>query len=215
MTDKADPRVSLVEASRRALAQRLNSGTAGTLSVRHQDGILITPTGIPPHDMRADQIVEMDLHGNWSGPWRPSSEWAIHARLYQSTQAGAVVHAHPDHCVALSCLRKPIPPFHYMVAAFGGDEIPCAPYAPFGSTPLAEAVATAMGTKFAACLMANHGMVAIAQRMDEALGRAEKLEVLARQYMLALSAGEPVPLTDADLAEIQARYRSYGQQPVD
>lgn len=212
MMDENQARAALVEASRRSVETGLNSGTVGNFSVRHGAGMLITPTGIAPDRLQPDQIVEMDLDGNWTGDWRPSSEWAIHARLYATTAAGAVVHAHPDHCVALSSLRQPIPLFHYMVAGFGGSEIPCADYACFGSAPLAETVVATMGTTYSACLMANHGAVTIGPDVTTALARAEKLEMLARQYLLARSIGEPVLLTPAELVDVCARYGTYGQQ---
>ncbi len=212
MMDEAAARTALVEASRRSVAIGLNSGTVGNFSVRHGAGMLITPTGIVPDDLTPEQIVSMDFGGTWAGDWRPSSEWAIHGRLYETTNAGAVVHAHPDHCVALAALRQPIPLFHYMVAGFGGSEIPCADYACFGSAPLAETVIAAMGTTYSACLMANHGAVTTGPDVATALARAEKLEMLARQYLLARSIGEPVLLTPAELEDVRARYGTYGQQ---
>ncbi len=211
MTD--DPRMTLITASRQALALGLNSGTVGNFSLRHGDGMVITPTGIPPGDMQPDHIVAVDFDGSWQGRWRPSSEWAIHARVYQTTPAQAIVHAHPDHCVALSCLRQPLPAFHYMIASFGGNLVPCAEYASFGSAELAETVGAALGTTFTACLMANHGIVTYGADMASAMGRAEKLEMLARQYLMTLSAGGPVLLTPEQMADVHARYGSYGQQP--
>ncbi|MCX8572394.1 MULTISPECIES: class II aldolase/adducin family protein [Hyphomicrobiales] len=212
MQAPSDPRVALVEATLKTVELELNSGTAGNLSLRHGEGMLITPTGIPPRELGPEQIVEMDLEGNWEGRWKPSSEWAIHSRLYQTTPAGAVVHAHPDNCVALAALRRPMPPFHYMIAGFGGNVIPCAPYACFGTPALAETVVAAMGTTYAACLMSNHGIVTTGRDLASALARAEKLEMLARQYLLACSAGEPVLLSEEELTEVHSRYGTYGQQ---
>ena len=212
MQAPSDPRVALVEATLKTVELKLNSGTAGNLSLRHGEGMLITPTGIPPRELGPEQIVEMDLEGNWEGRWKPSSEWAIHSRLYQTTSAGAVVHAHPDNCVALAALRRPMPPFHYMIAGFGGNVIPCAPYACFGTPALAETVVAAMGTTYAACLMSNHGIVTTGRDLASALARAEKLEMLARQYLLACSAGEPVLLSEEELTEVHSRYGTYGQQ---
>ena len=206
------PREALVNAARQSVEMGLNSGTVGNFSLRHGSGMLITPTGISPASMTPDQIVEMGFDGAWTGDWRPSSEWAIHARIYQTTGAAAVVHCHPDHCVALSALQREIPPFHYMVAGFGGDVIPCASYACFGSAALAEAVVAALGTTYSACLMASHGAVTTGPDLTTALGRAQKLETLARQYLLARLAGDPVLLTPAELAEVHARYATYGQQ---
>jgi L-fuculose-phosphate aldolase len=163
--------------------------------------------------MQADQIVSMDLDGAWSGRWKPSSEWAIHLGLYRATSANAVVHAHPDPCVALSCLRQPIPAFHYMVAGFGGDQIPCTDYATFGTQALADTVVATMGTTYSGCLMASHGMITHGPDLATALSRAEKLDMLARQYLLACSVGIPVLLKPAELTDVHAGYASYGKQP--
>lgn len=208
-----DPCETLVEAARQSVALGLNAGTAGNFSLRRPGGLWITPTGIPPESMTPDQIVAMTSEGTWKGDWRPSSEWAIHAQIYAARPAVcAVVHAHPDNCVALSCLRLPIPAFHYMVAALGGDEVPCAPYARFGTGALARAVAQTLGTGLHACLMANHGMVTLGPTLEVALSRASRLEMLARHYLLARAAGEPVLLTEAEMAEVAAGYMTYGQQ---
>lgn len=211
---ETDARSALVQSAQASVRLGLNSGTVGNFSLRHGAGMLITPTGIAPGAMTADQIVAMDLHGKWQGDWVPSSEWSIHAHIYAARpDAGAVIHAHPDHCVALSCLRQAIPPFHYMIAGFGGTTIPCAPYACFGSVDLAKAVAGALGPNLSACLMANHGMVALGPDLATALSRAAKLETLARQYLLARAAGDPVLLTPAEMEEVAARYAGYGKQP--
>ncbi|WP_142781843.1 class II aldolase/adducin family protein [Agrobacterium sp. T29] len=213
MDDSKGQKEALIAASRKSVALGLNSGTVGNFSLRHGTGMLITPTGIPPEELTVEQIVEMSFDGTWQGRWRPSSEWAIHARVYETTVAGAVVHAHPDHCVALAALRRSIPPFHYMVAGFGGDEIPCADYACFGSPELSETIVRALGRTYSACLMANHGIVTIGDDLASALNRAAKLETLARQYVLAKAAGEPVLLTQDEMTHVHARYRGYGQQP--
>lgn len=214
MTEETEAREALVAAACSSVRLGLNSGTVGNLSLRFGEGLLITPSGIPPEKMSRAQIVLMTLDGAWQGDWLPSSEWAIHARIYAARpEAGAVVHAHPDHCVALSCLREPIPPFHYMVAGFGGSTVPCARYACFGSLDLADAVAEALGDHSTACLMANHGMIALGPDLAAALSRAAKLEVLARQYVLALQAGRPVLLTQPEMELVQAQYGQYGKQP--
>jgi len=208
-----DDREALVAAARESVRLGLNSGTVGNFSLRQGAGMLITPTGIVPEALEPAQMVAMALDGAWEGRWKPSSEWAIHARIYAARpDVAAVVHAHPDHAVALSALRRPIPPFHYMVAGFGGDELPCAPYACFGSVELAVAVAGTLGGRYHGCLMANHGIVTTGASLGQALSRAAKLETLARQYLLARQAGEPVLLTAEEMAEVHRRYGSYGQQ---
>ncbi len=207
-----DPRQSLIDASLDAEIQRINTGTTGNMSIRMDAGMLITPTGIPPRQLRTEAIVVMDLDGHWSGNIRPSSEWALHAAIYKARpEVQAVVHAHPDHCVALSCARIDLPAFHYMIAGFGGDDVRCSRYAAFGSPELAEVTVEAMENR-TACLLANHGMVAVGTTLAEAYGRALKLETLARQYLLCRSFAEPVLLGENDLVEIKQRYKTYGRQ---
>lgn len=207
-----DLRQSLIDASIDAEAQRINTGTTGNMSVRVDSGMLITPTGIPPRKLKPETIVPMDLDGNWSGEIKPSSEWALHSAIYKARpEVQAVVHAHPDHCVALSCARLGLPAFHYMIAGFGGDDVRCSRYATFGSPELADVTVEALENR-TACLLANHGMVAIGATLSEAYGRALKLETLARQYMLCRSFAEPVLLSENDLVGVKQRYKTYGRQ---
>ncbi|MDW6023821.1 class II aldolase/adducin family protein [Mesorhizobium sp. BAC0120] len=206
-------RQSLVDAVRAIASKGLNSGTSGNISLRLEgEGMLITPTGISPEKLDQAAMVEMTLDGSSNGQMRPSSEWNMHAAIYKALpQAQAVVHAHPDHCVALSCLRQGLPPFHYMIASFGGDDVPCSDYAPFGTAELAKVVLRALAERNT-CLIANHGMIAYGPDLATAVARTEKLETLARQYMLAKTIGRPVMLTDDELSVVKNRYRTYGQQ---
>lgn len=154
----------------------------------------------------------MDLEGGWRGPLKPSSEWRIHRDLYRARpEVAAVVHAHSPHAVSLACLRKPIPAFHYMVAAAGGRDIPCAGYATFGTEALSQNVLAALAGR-RACLMANHGQVAIGHGLEEALRLAEIVEELSAQYWRACLMGEPVLLSEAEMEEVLARFADYGQR---
>lgn len=212
MSDHDSIRREIIEASRHIGDRGLNSGTSGNISVRVATGMLITPTGVAPEKLDPASIVDMTLNGDWTGNSRPSSEWNMHAAIYQAfPQANAIVHAHPDHCVALSCLREALPPFHYMIASFGGDDVPCSDYEPFGTAELAQAAVRALADRNT-CLLANHGMIAFGPDLATAVSRTEKLETLARQYMLARTIGQPVMLTDAELGVVKSRYRTYGQQ---
>ncbi|MGF9763665.1 class II aldolase/adducin family protein [Microvirga sp. 0TCS3.31] len=204
-------RGGIVEASREADRQHLNSGTAGNISVRCKDRMLITPTGVRVSDLTMDKIVLTDFEGTFEGTWRPSSEWMMHAAIYKAIpEAGAVVHTHSDHCVAIACLREAIPSFHYMLASFGGSDVPCAEYAPFGSPELAAAAVTALKDR-SACLLANHGAICFGESLPVALAKAAKLESLARQYWLARAIGAPVLLDASEMSEVHARYKGYGQ----
>lgn len=211
MTTESESREALVYYSRESVARGLSNGTAGNLSVRLGEGMLITPSGIAPDAMQADQIAQVDFDGGFTGNWKPSSEWALHAALYRERpEAQAIVHAHPTYCVAVSVLRTPMPPFHYMVASFGGNEVPCAPYRRFGSRALADVVAETMGARYKACLMANHGMIALGGDLSSAFDLTEKLEVLARQYQIARTMGEVSLLTEEEMDEVHAAYAQMG-----
>jgi L-fuculose-phosphate aldolase len=209
----ATERDQLVSAYRQLAAEGLLKLSSGNLSVRAGEQILITPTGAGS-DVRPDQLVLIDQAGEVEGGGIPSSEWPMHAATYAvRADAKAIVHTHSDACTALSCLRKPLPAFHYMVAFFGGDEIPCTPYAHFGSPDLARVAAAALaGCK--ACLLANHGMISFDATIAAAAKGATLLEILARQYILALQAGEPVLLSAEEMAEARRRYGYYGHSRI-
>ena len=218
MTEAA--RAALTEAARaalcdayRALGRRgMMGGSSGNVSVRHADdkngdGMLISPSGTTPERIEPGHLVATALHAPSPGA---SSEWALHAALYRADAGiGAVVHTHADACTALACLGEPLPAFHYMVAGFGGGDVRCAPYETFGTAALAEAAATAMRNR-TACLLANHGMVAAGPTLEAAMAAAFDLEMLARQYLLARSAGQPRLLTPAQMAAARERFRTYG-----
>jgi L-fuculose-phosphate aldolase len=121
----------------------------------------------------------------------------------------AVVHAHPPHCTALAIARRPIPACHYMIAAFGGDDVPVAGYARYGTEALAALAVAALGTR-SACLLANHGMIVLGETLGRAMWRAVELEALARQFILSLQAGGPVLLDAGEIAEARAAFADYG-----
>ncbi len=209
--DERMARELLAEAARRTASLGLNSGAAGNVSMRFGAGFLITPSGLPNATLTPEQMVPMDMYGGYGGPLKPSSEWRIHRDIYAARpEVGAVVHAHSPYAVSLACLRRAIPPFHYMVAAAGGRDIPCADYAPFGTEALSEKVLAAL-TGRRACLMANHGQVAVGPDLEAALALAVEVEELAAQYWRASLLGQPVLLTDAEMDEVLARFASYGQ----
>jgi len=208
-------REALVRTMRGLEADGLNRAAAGNASARCGAHFLITPTGVLPADLAAEAMVEMTLDGTpLASRYRPSSEWRFHAGLYAARpDAGAVVHVHSPHATALACCRREIPPFHYMVAVAGGATIPCAPYATFGTEALSRAVVGALAERNA-CLLANHGLVAIGPDLARARRLAVEVEELARQYLLALAAGGPVLLNDAEIADAIRQFKGYGQQDI-
>lgn len=188
----------------------LNTGSSGNVSQRSGAGMLITPTGVTADTISAAGLVQVGLDGGVQGAGRPSSEWEMHAGIYAAfPDASAVVHTHADCCTALACLGEDLPPFHYMVVGFGGADVRCAPYATFGTPALAASAVTALQQR-TACLLANHGMICHGPDPAGAFATALALETLARQYLLARSAGTPRLLGPEELAAAKLRYRDYG-----
>ncbi len=203
-----------VAAAYRELGRRgLIVGSAGNVSVRTRKGMAITPSGGNPDRARPSDVVPVTLEGVASGDGTPSSEWAMHAAIYKTKpDAGCIVHTHADACTALACLNEGLPPFHYMVLAFGGGDVRCAPYVTFGTQALADLAADALIDR-TACLLANHGMIVCGRDVAGAMSNAVLLETLCRQYLLARSAGTPRLRNDEDIAAARERFKSYGPQP--
>jgi len=196
-------------------AAGINRGKSGNVSARWRDaafdGFLITPTGLPYADTAAGDVVAMTLAGDARGPRLPSSEWRFHRDIYQSrTDVQAIVHAHPPFGTALACLGRGIPPFHYMVAAAGGKDIRCAPYATFGTQRLSDHAVAALADR-KACLLANHGVIAVGASLAAALALAVEVETLAEMYWRALQIGDPVILSDAEMQVVLGKFEQYGQ----
>jgi L-fuculose-phosphate aldolase len=201
----------IVAAARDMYDKGLTAGTSGNLSARIPGGMVITPSGIPYDQMSPDDLVTMGFDGPRPGLRRPSTEWRLHAGVLDARpDVGAVLHAHPPFATAIACHRRAIPAFHYMVAVAGGDSIPCAPYATFGTRELATgAVETLEGRT--ACLLANHGLVVVGPSPLHALSLALEIEALAAMYWRALQIGEPALLTAEDMEQVAGRFRTYGQ----
>lgn len=206
-------REALIATARRMNASGLNQGTSGNLSQRVEDGFLLTPTGMDYDSLEPEDLVLMRLDGSHEGRRAPSSEWRIHRDILAARpEVGAVLHAHSMFCTTLACLRRPIPSFHYMVTVAGGVDIRCAPYATFGTEELSRhAVAALEGRK--ACLLANHGMLALGRDLAGVFKLAVEVETLAAMYWRALQVGEPVLLDAAEMAVVLEKFKTYGQQP--
>ncbi len=213
--DEQKHREALVTACRQMNALGINQGTSGNISVRCGESMLISPSATPYHLMQAKDVAAMPLageYGSWAGPLKPSTEWRFHLDIMRSRpDAGAVVHAHPTYCTALAITRRGIPACHYMMAAFGGIDVRCAPYATFGTKELSEHAIRALDGRNA-CLLANHGMIVVGADLDKAMWLAVELETIARQYYLSLLIGGPVVLSEADIAETAAKFTTYGLQ---
>lgn len=205
-------REDLVRTARRMHELGLAPGTSGNVSVRTATGFLVTPSGMAYADLRGDDAVELRADGTGrAGQRTPSSEWRLHRDILAARpDANAIVHTHSLFCTTVATLRRPIPAIHYMVVLAGADEIPCAEYATFGSPELAASVVRALGAGHA-CLMANHGMVALGPSLDAALRLASEVETLASLYWHGAQLGSPHILDHAELDRVRRRFAEYGQ----
>lgn len=196
----------------------LNPGTAGNISVRHNDTMLISPSGVPYQQLEPEDIVAMTLTGEYgsytaSGVNLPSSEWRFHLDIMRARpDVGAIVHTHSLYATVLACARKDIPPVHYMIAAAGGPSIRCSRYATYGTAELSQAALEAMEDRNC-CILANHGMIATGPNLAKAQWLAVELETIAKQYYLTLCIGGPVLLGDAEIARVKERFKGYGPKP--
>ncbi|MEP6658155.1 MAG: class II aldolase/adducin family protein [Betaproteobacteria bacterium] len=218
MHDEVALRLAVVSTARAMSVAGLTRGRSGNVSARWRsdrfDGLLITPTGMSYATMGPADVVALHRDGSLrdAGARIPSSEWRFHCEIYAARpDAGAIVHTHSPFATTLACLARGIPPFHYMVAAAGGHDIRCAPYARFGSAELAHAAVAALQER-KACLLAHHGMIAIGDSAADALALAIEVEGLAQIYWRVLQIGEPVLLSTAEMQAVVDKFVTYGQQ---
>jgi L-fuculose-phosphate aldolase len=206
-------RDELVTTSKRMSELGLTPGMSGNVSVRSSAGIIVTPSGMPYSELRPDDVVEIKADGSVRpGQRAPSTEWRLHRDILAArSDVEAIVHTHSLYCTTISMLRRPIPAVHYMIVLAGSDEIPCAQYATFGSAELAlNAVSALRGAD--ACLLANHGMVALGRSLPAALKLAAEVETLAAQYWHATQIGSPHVLERSELIAVRERFAEYGQK---
>jgi L-fuculose-phosphate aldolase len=203
-------RESLLNNFKKLAELGLNKGTSGNASVRTDKGFLVTPSGIAVEQMSATSMVEVDMTGQAISAGKPSSEWRFHRDIYQARpEVQAIVHTHSMFATSLSCLRQNIPPFHYMIAVAGGKDIRCAEYALFGTQELSDAAIVALENR-KACLLANHGMIALGKTLDQAVSIAVEVETLCEQYWRALQVGQPHILSDQEMADVFEQFKDYG-----
>jgi L-fuculose-phosphate aldolase len=201
---------AMVQAMQRLAAQGLNRGSSGNVGVRHGTSFLVTPSGVAAEDLLPTAMVEMDFSGAVRGAGKPSSEWRFHRDILAARpEVGAVVHTHSRYATTLACLQREVPAFHYMIAAAGGDSVRCAPYALFGTQELSDFALAALQDR-RACLLGNHGMIALGRDLDSALSLAVEVESLCAQYWSALQLGQPAVLSSSQMQEVIEKFKGYG-----
>ena len=208
-----DLRAAVIAACRELARSGLTPGTSGNVSVRRDaQRFFVSPTGMAYEALEPDDISLVSLDGHWFGRRRPSSEWRIHRDIFKCRDdVGAIVHTHSRMATALACTGRGIPAFHYMVARAGGAEISCAPYHTFGTQSLSDAAVTALAGR-KACLLANHGVIAVGPDLPAALTLAAEVEELAAQYCAALALGDVRILDEAEMSRVAEKFRTYGRQ---
>jgi len=232
----ASARLAILQAMQKLASMGLNRGSAGNVSVRLRGNqpdspvvsgsiakanaqslnttsnftFLVTPSGVPTDQLAHHMMVEVNAVGEYQGEFAPSSEWRFHRDIYAARpEIHAVVHTHAPFATTLACLHKDIPPFHYMIAVAGGTTIRCAPYAIFGSQELSNHAVQALEDR-KACLLANHGMIAIGKDLNDAMRIAAEVESLCEQYWRALQIGNPVLLSDSEMSAVLDKFKTYG-----
>jgi L-fuculose-phosphate aldolase len=206
-------RGELARIAKRLDAQGLNRGSSGNLSVRHEDGMLVTPSGMGAEGLTGEDMVYVDAQGQAHGRRKPSSEWLFHRDILAAhPEWSAVIHTHSVAATALACMRKDIPPLHYMILMAGGDSIRCSDYATFGTQALSDAALKALEGR-RACLLANHGLIAAGKNLLDAFKLAVEVETLAELYLRTLQSGGPVLLTAEELEAARRQFAElrYGE----
>jgi L-fuculose-phosphate aldolase len=208
-----DLRMAVIAACRELGTRGLAHGTSGNISVRRDaHGFFVSPSGCAYETLEAGDIPLMQLDGRWYGRCRPTTEWRFHRDLFRRrSEVAAIVHTHSPSATSLACTGRGIPPFHYMVAVAGGPDIRCAPYHTFGSQELSDAVIAALADR-SACLLANHGVIAVGASLAAALALAGEVENLAAQYCAALALGDVRLLDQGEMRRVLEKFRTYGRQ---
>jgi len=212
--NKAEEKIrnKIIDTAKKLGLKKLNHGKAGNISVRWKDGLLITPSGISYDKIKPKDIVFIDKNKSHHGIKKPSIETPFHFDIIKNKKdVNCVVHTHAPYASGFSILGKPIPCYHYMIAFFGGDDIPCAKFAIPGSQELSNYAVKALKNR-KACLLANHGVIITGKDIDEAAFLAEELETLCKQITIAKINGTAKLVGKRDMKKIIEAVKTYGKQ---
>ncbi len=207
-----EQRQLVADTCRQLQSRGLVVGTAGNVSIRVDDLVVISPSGVNYDDMTAQDVGIHRLDGSvHQATLAPSSELPLHLAVYAGSAHLSLIHTHAPASSALSTVVESVPNTHYYSALFGGP-IRVSPYARFGTPQLATNVAKAMVGRSAA-LMANHGAVIGGADLVKTLTQVQYLEYVCEVALRALSTGRPMSsLSDQEIAETEQAFSGYGQQ---
>ena len=206
-------RKNIIKFSKLLNKTNLSPLRSGNISVRYKNGFLITPSGMKYENLKPKDIVFVNMKGEFNQQKnKPSSEWKFHKDIYKNKkkESNAIVHCHSKNALVLSCIRKKIPAFHYMVAVAGGIDIRCAKYATYGTSDLSKNIITALKQR-SACLIENHGQVSFSDNLSNAFELAQEVEYLAEQYLECLRVGKPKILSLSQMNKVLAKVKNYKQ----
>lgn len=208
-------RNEVLAAAREISASGLVTGTWGNVSVRiaNQSLMGITPSGMDYNSLNVEDIVLVDFEQQVvEGEYQPSVETPLHLKIYKKRpEAMAVVHVHSPFATAFAVARKNIPVILEETAQAVGHEIGVAAYAHCGTPQLADNVVKALGATRQAVLLANHGLVAVGETMDQALKICYVVEKTARVAIYARSLGPAHSLSQEDINFLRSSFEHYGQ----
>lgn len=206
-------RTVVSDLGRKMLSQGLTKGTGGNVSQLCADGetVAINPSGVPYEEVTSENVPLVTLEGEQiAGDLDASSETPMHTMLLRRDRVGGVVHTHSPYASTFASLGKPIPASHYLIA-FAGDQVPVAEYRKPGTKELGELAAETMGNEYDACLLENHGTIAVGETAEEAFEVSLMVEYCARIHYQALNVGDPVILPDEEVDRLRSVFEEYGQ----
>ncbi|BBY88718.1 MULTISPECIES: class II aldolase/adducin family protein [Mycolicibacterium] len=209
-TNLDSARAEVVQYAQRLTSDGLVVGTSGNISLRVDDLIAVTPSGVDYATMTPEDIPVVRLDGTVvAGSLKPTSELPMHLRCYADSDAAAVVHTHSAAATALSLLRDEVPLVHYQLAMFGG-QVRVAPYCTYGTPELADAMAAALRGR-SATILANHGTIAYSHSLGHAFDKVSQLEWLCDVWLRAAAVGSPREISPAELDRVVEKFGTYGQ----
>jgi L-fuculose-phosphate aldolase len=208
-----ETRSTIAEHGRKMLEQGLTKGTGGNISARvGDDHIAISPSGMPYNDVETADVPVMDFDGERvEGERDPSSELSMHTQVYRRRDdVGAVIHNHSPYATTFATIDEPIPASHYLIA-FAGNEVPVASYETYATEELGNAAVETLDDGHNACLLQNHGVLAVGDDVESAFETALMVEYCARIQYQSMAIGEPTIIPEEEVDHLQSKFEGYGQ----